>query len=347
MILERKKTNGCDRMSRVYEDMFNILQEMMTDEDKLKELSPLDYSALGMYIGKFVEQEINSSVVQIMRAFRGVEMPKYYCKKCPQYVYPVITDRQKIFLNSQKDLEDRTSLKSLSLGDAYYALMWLKGEDRNCFFARYPWLNDQVFLDAWWELSKYRNKMAHIGEIIDAEILKRNYEVFQKFLNFMPDIIKAKKELAPKGGYKRLLKTEKSYGYGKSYQSFSYVPKTRLDGYDSSEPISHPGIERMPDNKAKVFKKRNGGRGLKDSNNNILVPPNYDDFVFLPKHLDDYQRKSVIAIRNERFIVVALDGSGKELTTENYVEIRLADKRLTNSPYIYLKNGRTSPNVRK
>jgi hypothetical protein len=93
-------------------------------------------------------------------------------------------------------------------------------------------------------------------------------------------------------------------------------------------------------NKAKVFKKRNGGRGLKDGKNNILVPPNYDDFVFLPKYLDMYQRKSVIAIRDDKYIVVALDGSGKELTKENYDEIRLADKRLLNSPYMFRKKGR-------
>ena len=33
----------------------------MQDSEKLKSLSPVDFSALGMYIGKFVEQEINSS----------------------------------------------------------------------------------------------------------------------------------------------------------------------------------------------------------------------------------------------------------------------------------------------
>ena len=75
--MKNRQTTGCDKLSRVYEDMFNALQEVMQDEAKLKNLSPLDYSALGMYIGKFVEQEINSSVVQIMRAFRGVPMPEF------------------------------------------------------------------------------------------------------------------------------------------------------------------------------------------------------------------------------------------------------------------------------
>lgn len=35
MNIEQKQTKGCNKLSRVYEDMFNILQEVMTDEDKL------------------------------------------------------------------------------------------------------------------------------------------------------------------------------------------------------------------------------------------------------------------------------------------------------------------------
>ena len=72
-------------MSRVYSEMFNVLEEVMQDDEKLKALSPLDFSALGMYIGKFVEQEINSSVVQLMRKTCGIDMPDYYCKRYPQY----------------------------------------------------------------------------------------------------------------------------------------------------------------------------------------------------------------------------------------------------------------------
>ena len=94
--MKNRQTTGCDKLSRVYEDMFNSLQEVMQDEGKLKNLSPLDYSALGMYIGKFVEQEINSSVVQIMRAFRGVPMPEFYCIRYFLRIRPMETERQQI-----------------------------------------------------------------------------------------------------------------------------------------------------------------------------------------------------------------------------------------------------------
>ena len=85
MEIDEKLTEGCDRLSRVYGNMFNALQEIMQDEGKLKKLNPIDYSAIGLYIGKFVEQEINSSVVQLMRQFRRIDMPDYYCKICHDY----------------------------------------------------------------------------------------------------------------------------------------------------------------------------------------------------------------------------------------------------------------------
>ena len=123
----------------------------MTDEEKLKDLSPLDYSALGMYIGKFVEQEINSSVVQIMRAFCGIDMPEYYCKRFPGFDVDADVEgrNKKIRLNEQKPNGDRMSLRTIPLGDAFYALELLKKKDDKGFFNKYPWLSDRIFLEAW------------------------------------------------------------------------------------------------------------------------------------------------------------------------------------------------------
>ena len=355
--MKNRQTTGCDKLSRVYEDMFNTLQEVMLDEDKIKNLSPLDYSALGLYIGKFVEQEINSSVVQIMRAFKGVPMPEFYCKRYSKKISPVETERQKIYLNSWKDVNDSFSLKTISLGDALCALEVLKTEDNKGFFDYYPWLNNQDFLDAWRELSKFRNKMAHIGEIVDEDILKRNIEVFQTFLSFMPDISKAKKELAPKW-YRQPLKTNKkneiTIGFHAKKYEFRDKGKVSECKWICAESLEPP----MPDDlkeyitiykkrlydqalnrRVKIFKQRKGKRGLKDHEGKTLVPPYYDEFVLLPKTLDDHQRKSVIAIRDGKYFIVALDGSGKELA-DTYDVIMYANKSINNSPYIYRKNGR-------
>ena len=360
MNIKRNQTDGCDKMSRIYENMFNVLQNVMRDEDKLKKLSSLDYSALGLYIGKFVEQEINSSVVQIMRAFRGVKMPDYYCRlydKRDKRIHPVETNRHAIYLNSKKSLDEPTSLRTIPLGDAYCALEALKTEDRN-FFDKYPWLNDQDFLDAWQELAKYRNKMAHIGEIIDADILKRNYELFLQFLKFMPDITKAKIELAPEGYMEELpqpkkkeekpqiiVSTDDNDEYTNAAESLWEDDSVLMDGI--------PGMGRMLPNfncyyknnnyrkknnsKVTIFEDYNGKKGLKVSRKTI-VPANYEGFGFLPKSLET-RYKSIIAVREGKYVLAALDGSGKELTEEAYDEIRLANKVVENSPYMFRQHG--------
>ena len=363
MNIERNQTNGCDKTSRIYEEMFNVLQDVMRDEDKLKKLSSLDYSALGMYIGKFVEQEINSSVVQIMRAFRGVKMPEYYCRmydKRDKRIFPVETNRHSIYLNSRKSLDEPTSLKSIPLGDAYCALVVLKAEDRRNFFNHYPWLNDQDFLDVWQELAKYRNKMAHIGEIIDADILKKNYELFLQFLKFMPDITKAKNELAPKGysGEPPLpqKKEEKPHIIvsNDDYEENKNIAAESLWEDDNVLMDGIPGMGRMmpkyhytddfnyfrkkkDNNKVKIFEGDKCKKGLNFSSKTI-VPANYDGFGFIPKTIKS-KYKSIIAVREGRYVLVALDGSGKELTAETYDEIRLANKDVENSPYMFRKHG--------
>ena len=353
MNINQEQTNGCDRTSRVYGDMFNVLQEVMEDESKLKNLSPLDFSALGMYIGKFVEQEINSSVVQIMRAFCGIDMPEYYCKRDPYLDWGdalVRTGKRNININEQLLQWDRYSLKTIMLGDAYYVLEQLKEEDDEGFFNDYPWLSDKIFLEAWRNLFTFRNKMAHIGEIIDADTLKENYEHFLRFLRYMPDILEVKKELAP-DEYIDALPTVQKYNklQDKQYLTANpksekpYAPKDVAKRYcelnDSGNwNNEYYDIVDKYNLYAIIFEGSNGKKGLKDCLDKILVPAEYDGFDFIPKPFD-FPRKSVIAIRNEKYYVVALDGSGKVLTEEPYDYIRLIMYYHMGSPYVYRKNG--------
>lgn len=358
MIIEKTQTNGCDKASHVYGKMFNVLQDIMQDENKLKELSPLDYSALGMYIGKFVEQEINSSVVQIMRAYCGIDMPEYYCKRYPGFDVnaDVVCGSRKIRLNEQKDFKNRYSLKAIPLGDAFYALKQLKVEDNENFFAKYRWLNDKIFLDAWHNLFVLRNKMAHIGEIIDAETLKENYAHFLRFLRFMPDILETKKRLAPdtyiealpSSSEGKMEKTpnvtttdncKKNYATKEIAQRFCELlnSEERDDKWleEINSILAHYSLDAI------IFKGEDGKKGLKDCLGNILVPAKYEEFGFLPKPFD-FKRKSVNAVRDGKYVLVALDGSGKELTEETYDEIRLISFIHMDSPYIYRKEGVTT-----
>lgn len=352
MNIEKRLTDGCDKMSRVYEEMFNALQEVMQDEEKLNSLSPLDYSALGMYIGKFVEQEINSSVVQIMRAFCGIDMPEYYCKRDPGFEGDADVERKnkKVRLNEQKPNGDRTSLRTIALGDAYYALEILKEEDKKGFFNDYPWLSDRIFLEAWRNLFVFRNRMAHIGEIIEAKTLKENYEYFLRFLRYMPDISEAKRKLSPKDFYESLptpgkvQKVQSPYivtenppcdkpfapkEVAQRYIELDNAGKLNTEYYDICEKYNLDAI---------IFEGSDGKKGIKDCLDNILVPAKYDGFGFIPKPFV-VNRKSINAVRNGKYVLVKLDGSGEELTKEPYDEIRLATYYHLGSPYVYRKNG--------
>lgn len=363
MNINQEQTNGCDKTSRVYGNMFNVLQEVMEDESKQKELSPLDFSALGMYIGKFVEQEINSSVVQIMRAFRGIDMPEYYCKRDPYLDWEkalVRTGKKNVNLNEQLLQLDRYSLKTIMLGDAFYALEQLKEEDDEGFFNDYYWLSDKIFLEAWRNLFRFRNRMAHIGEIIDVNILKENYVFFQRFLNYMPKILDLKKELAPDDYIEKLptikeKKEEKPYWITTDHRDKPYAPieiAKRFCELDKCDWREKDYYEKMKERNAisekyyldaMIFDGKNGKKGLKDCLGNILVPARYDGFYFLPRILEHPKSSvSVIAIRNEKYVVTTLDGSGKELTDREYDVIRLARNDHPYMTYIYRKDGALS-----
>ena len=63
---------------------------------------------------------------------------------------------------SKRPNGDRTSLKSISLGDAYYSLEQLKKEDKERVFSTtILGLTIGYFLKAWRKLFIFRNKMAH------------------------------------------------------------------------------------------------------------------------------------------------------------------------------------------
>ena len=83
---------------------------------------------------------------------------------------------------------------------------------------------------------------------------------------------------------------------------------------------------------------KNGKKGIKDCCEMILVPAKYDGFGFIPKPFV-VNCKSINAVRDGKYVLVKLDGSGEELTKVPYDEIRLATYYHLGSPYVYRKNG--------
>lgn len=85
-----------------------------------------------------------------------------------------------------------------------------------------------------------------------------------------------------------------------------------------------------------IFEGNNHKKGLKDCLGNILVPAIYDGFDFIPKPFD-FIRPSLIAVREGKYVLVTMDGTGKELS-DLYDEIHLINYGHPSSPYVYRKN---------
>lgn len=200
--IDENLIDGCDEKSAIYCSMFNALQTILTPEgqnvlknNNIERMAYSDLSALGLYIGKYVEQEINSSIVQLMRRIVGIEMPEFYCKRdCsfPIHADEVYTGKTTRLNEKMPGSDNFDALKPIPLGDAYHACMKLVYEDRSQFEG-YEWIFEYRFKDVWRNLYNYRNRIAHAGDIISKEDLIKNYELFLVFLeNYMPLISELK-----------------------------------------------------------------------------------------------------------------------------------------------------------
>ena len=85
-IINNRLTDNCDKETRIYCKSFNSFQDgLKAFEADGIEMSDLDLSSLGLYLCKCVEQEINSTVVQLIRYYLGIDMPVFYCRRHPSF----------------------------------------------------------------------------------------------------------------------------------------------------------------------------------------------------------------------------------------------------------------------
>ena len=361
MEIIKESTLGCDKLSQVYRDMFNVIQPLLENDEKLKGMSPVDMSALGLYIGKFAEQEINSSVVQLMRQCCGIDMPLYYCKYCDDYsVRAVVETRhgRRIRLNERKSPKsNQDALKTIPLGDAYYALEAMKDESEG-FLKEYKFLYSRKFLDAWRVLFDFRNRTAHTGELLSREELKRNLEQFKVFLDYMPNLFEIKKELAPDDYVDDLIPEPDSIDprndaqvekedrlpripldvaqrYVETCERFNGDWHVENEQYFNDMNFLNDVVDKYDVNTV-IFEGPDGKKGMKDILGNVLVPARYDGFDFVYNALMD-PRSTIPAIQDGKWCIVKTDGSGEEIVAAVYDDIYFL--RPWFPAYLYKKDG--------
>lgn len=356
--IENEKTQGCDKISRAYCDNYNALRPLYMAEGKvavlgniqidMKNMDVFDRSALGLYIGKFVEQEINSSVVQLMRYAVGIDMPSFYCKRNPAFWDDEVqTQGKRIRLNQQEAGQDYAALKTIPLGDAYYALESLK---RECsVFDKYDWLYDRAFLDAWRKLFGFRNKVAHIGHLITQKELDEAFGWFETFLCYMPKIKELKIELAPDGMFdeeeipvaqpnasvEKPIKDKKPQGTPEHYA-------VMRDLLSMADKLSSEQLQLLSDCREKyswfttVFDGPDGKKGMRHADGSVLVPAIYDDFGYTYDCLE--LRLPVLpAMKNGKYGLVKCDGTGAAITDFCYDRIGLVP--YNSQVFCYWKGG--------
>lgn len=353
--ISNKSVEGCDRYSHVYCKSYNALLPVMMPKDDhfslsdFERMEELDRSALGLYMGKFVEQEINSSVVQLMRNYIGIDMPDFYCKPDRGFWGDGVESRHKKIRLNESLPPKHNQLMTIALGDAYYALESLKNENENGFFDDYSWLSDNSFLSAWRGLFTFRNKVAHIGTIITEQELAKAYENFSVFLTFMPNIQELKSELAPEE--QQFYEPEDAIDAFPVFESDNInLPKATAEDYARCVELESACkncnwaddtiIEELNDlrnNKnwfTQVFVGEDGKKGMTDARGRIIVPAIYDDYAFTYNTILG-NRSTIIAFKDGKMGIVKTDGSGEPTT--GFIYDNLGDIKLIPGAYFYRK----------
>lgn len=349
--LDKKLTEGCDKISKMYCKSYNQLVQLLDrvlsgDKGILQEW---DLSSLGLYLCKCVEQEVNSSLVQLMRKYLGIEMPKYYCrvaKGIRRRDASVNTGSDYsphfIGLNDYFDSDHRDVLKRIPLGDAYHAMTTLLASDENGWFNDYPFLKNARFQEIWRTIFTSRNRIAHAGAVIRHEDFLLCFSACKEFLeNYMPLLASIKKNLTPAGWKDMTVEfTEDEHGKTLDKERWAletwrdiqlplptiqdYYHREALDKYSSE--LFHAGDNyKAIEVGTEMFRfqeqfnwldipfEEDGLYGLKDIKGDIVIPAKYDDFADLQHYFSPLKHDVTIAIKDGKMGLVRRY-TGEELT---------------------------------
>lgn len=205
-LLRVQDDEGLESITRDYLSNFNMLLPVyfnsFHDHFKAVELESLspkgfekDFSPLGNYLGKAMEEEMNASLVQRVRQLMGVDMPKYYRRYEETLKDPcAVKTRDKIiYLNKRgRNLSDSDySDWSYSMGEVLCVLreMAKSKPSKMGIFC------DEAFIEKADSFARNRNTACHSG-IFAITSFDDMYEGFWNLKRFyLPEMIRLKKSL--------------------------------------------------------------------------------------------------------------------------------------------------------
>lgn len=342
MMVIYDKYNGLDCDSFVYIRTFEELKHLINSYKNSQGRENMDLSALGVYIGKFVEREINCSIVQMMRKHIGIEMPTYYClrkiRNAGNTCVPTSTDpnnNRVLYLNSYISQDRVNELKPIPLGESCRAYEYMLANNPDFYeeMSRYAPLIDDDFLTLWKRLRDFRNDMSHTGTIIDWKKIEDGIMLLNIFESKYVGTISHLKYDLSDGNPMRYRKSSSKYSnlYRDPTKQRITMPSNKCRSVcvsDSLETELGPKPERVT---PYTLKRRRGGKYG-------LVQPGEKT-----KDLTEFIYDKIINLKNERgFLVTKNDGlsfgflsyEGKEI-----IPCIIEEEFISRSMLLYKVNG--------
>lgn len=175
-----------DRETRGYwNTYYDILLPM---QDVIRSLTseyriPYNLSTMNLNLLVGVENELNLSIVQLMREECGIQMPKFYCLYDPNCRFAYVdcngaNHHHRVYLNERSYRNQRGDLKVVSIGDVRAAYMNM---DMNCIF------KGGRFCDLLDFFSKVRRGHSGYEDVTVMEEIEQCSKRFEQ--EFVPDVL--------------------------------------------------------------------------------------------------------------------------------------------------------------
>lgn len=159
---------------------------------------PSDYAPLGNYLGRAVEEEVNASVVQLVRKTLGVDMPAFFRRFEDDLDDCTVITRNKPVRFNQRGTQLGESVwqdRTIPLGDSVYAIRTII-QDEQLKAAAFGVFGDDDYLDSVYWFARHRNDASH-NSLFDFEAFREMYRLFDFLMKrYMSGIARLKRTLS-------------------------------------------------------------------------------------------------------------------------------------------------------
>lgn len=145
---------------------------------------PKDYSPLGCYLGKIVEEEINASLVQYLRNLMGIRMPEFYRVYDRNSETCVVKTPEKVYLNNYRqnygNSADPVPDKIITVGQVVKVIETMASGPYSFDPSILP---QEDFLNPIRDFTLLRNRAGHAGEVFGLKDAKTAHDTFKNLVS--------------------------------------------------------------------------------------------------------------------------------------------------------------------